>query len=206
MAIGAIRDVIKEFPLTTAFDGPWKWLEEKGLSQNSILADPSKEKIHATLARVCFGILLPYIAKPAAWCNLGIGAVHLSFLGYALIQRKEIDRKELQKAFIHVAAGVYDLALAYLSGLVLVRIALIAGIALLPNYVNRVHRFIFATAPTAQPATPNAPNAPPPDHILDPGCFIEKTTKTLAIICRPPPERSYWAWLASYFVTKKPTP
>lgn len=210
---------IRQAPLFSAFDAPWGILEQHKLTENSILfpkVDFSIDKIQQTAIRAFFGLTLPTLAKHMAFWNLGMGVAHSVWCIIHIRKfqgnEKGFERDEIEKAFIRMTAGVYDLVLSLLfrfnyPGATLIHVVLPIVIVAWPQAALQLHQCIFNKA-VISPSAPAKPSGPAPeqkdkaadnkapsssqtgliDHFhLEEGCLVKQFAKGLTDAILPPP-------------------
>ncbi len=208
-------NVVRTFPLGSAIDLPWGWMEEHKLTEASVVYPTvdlrDEPKIRQTAARLFVAIVLPSLAKPVGYANLGLGVAHLV---WCICNIKKIHSgeegyspKEVEKALIRCFTGIYDLAIGYLlhssfMNSLIGRCTVPLVFALLPSYPIQLHRLIFEKAKKTLTEGIDHDN-------LREGCFIRQFSEGLTLTCLPAPEPKTsraWAipsalatwWLSSY--------
>jgi hypothetical protein len=151
--------------------------------------------------------MLPSIAKPFGFANLGLGITHFV---WCVINIKKIHAKEdgytheeVERALIRISAGVYDLVIAYLLGSSLMnsiagRFSVPLVVALFPTYAIQLHHLIFEKAQT--PFKEQEKEINKTNHsALRVGCLIKQFCEGLTFMFLPPPEPKTSRWLALPF-------
>ena len=144
---------IRNLPQGSAIDVTWRWMEERNLTESSILSPEidliNEVKITQNAARLFFGLLLPEISKLFGFANLGLGTIHLV---WCVINIRKIrnnkdgcSSQDVEKALIRLWTGVYDLAIAYIlcSLFTKGKYAVPIVFAFFPTYAIQLHHLIF---------------------------------------------------------------
>jgi hypothetical protein len=152
-------NAVRKLPQGSALDASWGWMEQHHLTENSIILPSvdlcNEDKITQTAVRLFFVLLLPLIAKPFGYANLGLGATHLIWcvVNIRKIRAKQdgCSSQDIEKALIRLFTGVYDLAIAYLlcspfMSSIYGRFTIPIIFALLPTYAIQLHHLIFEKA------------------------------------------------------------
>jgi hypothetical protein len=201
-------NAVRHLPLGSAIDIPWGWMEQHHLTEGSVITPTidlyDEQKITQTAARFFFAFMLPSIAKPFGCANLGLGITHFFWCVVNIkkihSQQEGYTREDVEKAFIRISAGVYDLAIAYLlrSSLmnsIVGRFSIPLVVALFPTYVIQLHHLIFEKAQSIfkeQEKEINKTN----HSALRAGCLIKQFCEGLTFMLFPPPEPKSSRWLA----------
>jgi hypothetical protein len=204
--VTSCMNAIRNIPQGSAVDIPWGWMEQHGLTESSVIFptfDPDNEnKITQTVARLFFAVILPRLAKPFGYANLGLGAIQFVWcvLNIKKIRNKEdgCSPQDIESALIRLFTGAYDLGIAYILystrlNTIYVKTFLVLAVALVPKYPIQLHHFIFEKATkkiegTEQQLTEE--NITEIDHrALKVGCLIKQFCNGLVEAFAPtPPE------------------
>lgn len=189
-------NVVRTFPLGSAIDLPWGWMEEHKLTEASVVYPAfdfrDESKIRQTAARFFVAIVLPSLAKPVGYANLGLGVAHLvcCICNIKKIHSKEegYSPKEVEKAFIRCFTGIYDLAIGYLLNYSLIgRCTVSVVFALGPSYPIQLHRLIFEKAKKTLGEGVTVKTEIDHDNLKE-GCFIRQFSEGLTLTFLPAPE------------------
>jgi hypothetical protein len=157
--VTSCMNAVRNLPQGSAVDIPWGWMEQHQLTESSVVHpefDLKNEiKITQTAARFFFAIILPKLARPFGYANLGLGTTHLV---WCVVNIKKIRNnqdgcgpQDIENALIRLFTGVYDLAIAYILyspmlNSIYVKTVILLAVSLVPAYPIRLHHLIFEKA------------------------------------------------------------
>ncbi len=157
--VTSCMNAVRQLPQGSAVDIPWGWMEQHQLTESSVVHPQidlkNEDKIIQTAARFFFAIILPKLARPFGYANLGLGATHLV---WCVINIRKIRTKgdgcgpqDIENALIRLFTGVYDLGIAYILyssmlNSIYVKTVIILAVSLVPAYPIQLHHLIFEKA------------------------------------------------------------
>ena len=210
-------NVIRELPHGSGIEVPWTLIIERlSLDKGSLvfpIIDISEENLKQTAGRVAYALMLftPF-CKITAGCNAALGLSHLVWCvcNIKRFQSRELDRKELEKAFIRISTAVYDIVIVYLFSPYFIGSSYLKGVLLLslivsPQQALQLHHAIFAKAVKAEKKPEeeekkDAENKEKPvekpreiDHFhLKDDCLIQVFCRGLMDTWLPPEAKAGW--------------
>jgi len=207
-------NTIRQLPHGSGIEVPWTLMIERlSLDKGSLvfpIIDVSEENIKQTAGRVAYALtLLTPFCKIAAGCNAALGISHLVWCvcNIKKFQSKELDRKELERAFIRLSTAVYDLAIVFLLSSYFIGSGYLKGILMMslivsPQQALQFHHAIFAKAEIKPPEaekkeakagndekSTNQPKVIDHYHLRD-DCLIQMFSKGLTDTWLPPEVQS----------------
>jgi hypothetical protein len=191
---------IRNLPQDSALNGPLRWMRDHKLLEGSIIYPTidltNEDKIQQTASRLFFAFILPSLAKPFGYANLGLGATHFVWCicNIRKIQKREegYHPQEVEKALIRIFTGVYDLAIGYLlhssiMNSLIGRSSIPIAFALFPSYPIQLHHLIFEKGVKTITEGKEGKTIVD-DQVLKVGCLIKQFCSGLVLTFLPEPE------------------